>query len=145
MGGRFSEYLRFKGFSQKKVSDLSSVSEATVSRFCSGGIISSDNLVRLLKVCPDLSPDWLLLGVGSMIRSGQGETKVNSGPFAGDEVVSDKSILVKNARDVMVSHGVDEYYLNLLGEKERIIHDKDVTISERDATICELLHALGKM
>ncbi len=80
-----------------------------------------------------------------MIRSGQGETKVNSGPFAGDEVVSDKSILVKNARDVMVSHGVDEYYLNLLAEKERIIHDKDVTISERDATICELLHALGKM
>ncbi len=145
MGDRFSEYLRFKGFSQKKVSDLSSVSESTVSRFCSGGIISSDNLVRLLKVCPDLSPDWLLLGVGLMIRCGQGEMKVNSGPFAGDEVVSDKSILVKNARDVMVSHGVDEYYLNLLAEKERIIHDKDVTISERDATICELLHALGKM
>jgi len=31
--------------------------------------VSMKNLIKVLEACPELSPDWLILGVGPMLRS----------------------------------------------------------------------------
>lgn len=142
LGERFTAYLKFKGLSQKKVSSLSGVTESTLSRFLSGGVITSDKLARILMVCPDLSLEWFFFGVGEMIRKTDGDRFVNSGMYAGAEVLTDQSVNIKDSRGVNVSHGLDEHYFRALAEKDRIIVEKDRTISERDRTIRDLLSKL---
>ena len=64
MNERFLRYLRFKKLSQKKLCELSSVPQATVSRFCNGNGIMSDALLKMLQVCDDLSLEWFFYGTG---------------------------------------------------------------------------------
>ena len=64
VGERFSLYLRILRISQKRISQLSGVPESTVSRFCLGRPIASDNLQKLLLVSDDLSLEWLFMGRG---------------------------------------------------------------------------------
>lgn len=144
MGERFFEYLRFKGLSQKKVSELSCVSTSMISRFCKGGAIASDKLLRILQVCDDLSLEWLFYDTGKMIRSGVDSVTNNYGKYAGAEVTKD-SVLVQHSRDVHVKQLASSESQAVIMEKDRLILEKDRIISERDRTIKELLQALGKV
>lgn len=140
MNERFSQYLRIKGLSMRRLSELSGVSVSVISRFCGGSSISTDKLLRLLQVCDDLSLEWLFYSTGEMIRKCDGAT-VNVGSFAGADVAQDNSVVVKNSNGVNVNPSSKENSLALV-EKDRIILEKDRIISERDATIQELLKKL---
>lgn len=130
MGGRFLKYLQATGRTQLSLSRETGVAASILSRFCSGGVITSDNLCRLVEGCPDLSLDWLFFGSGPMLRSA-------SCP----DVVSDGSVLVKDANGVTVSNGPGGVLIDAIQEKDRVISEKDRVISERDITI-QRLHEL---
>lgn len=142
LGTRFSEYLKFKGVTQKRISQLSRVSESLVSRFCSGGAISSDKLQRILQACDDLSLEWLFFGSGEMIRGHRGDVTNNYGKYAGADIVRDKGVVLKNAGGIHVES--NEIFRQLLSEKDRIILEKDKVISERDQSIRELIGMLNR-
>lgn len=138
MNTRFSQYLHVKGLSQAKLSDLSSVSTATISRFLNGGNMSSNKLQRILQVCDDLSLEWLFFGSGEMLRQPR-VTTINMGAFAGADVSTGESVMVKNSSGVKVLKGHNKDILFMLAEKDRIISAKDDVISQRDGTINRLL------
>ena len=115
MNKRLLQYMRIKGISQRALSARSGVNIATVSRFCNGSCIGSDNLCRLLKACDDLSLEWILRGEGEMLKSAPG-------PVAAPE---------KN-----------NPVMDALAEKDRVISERDRAISERDQTILDLLGML---
>lgn len=141
LGERFSQYLGFKGISQKKLSELSCVSESTVSRFCKGGVIASDKLLKMIKACDDLSLEWFFYGTGEMIRTRDNYVTNNYGVFSGSDIVTDDSVLVKNSQGVRVNPA-GKSLLNSLADKDRIIAEKDRIISERDETIKQLISKL---
>lgn len=142
MNERFADYLRFKKLSQRKISELSGVAESTVSRFCGGGVISSEKLQKILWACEDLSLEWFFYGTGEMLRS-QKTSMTNIGAFAGAEVLTDKAVMVKYSKGVRLDGPVSKEILAFLAEKDRIILEKDKVISERDGTIMELYNLLN--
>ena len=146
MGERFFVYLRSKGLSQRKVSDLSRVAMSTVSRFCSGASISSDSLLRLISVCDDLSLDWLFYSTGEMIRSRDGNTTMNFGTYAGADVVQGSKFSVKDSTDVRVgSHSFGVDLVQVVTERDRSIARLNEVISERDRTISGLYDRLRSL
>lgn len=124
---RFLQYLRKKNISQSKLSELSGVSSATVSRFCGGAAIGSDKLLRLIQCCDDLSLEWFFYGTGTMIRSA-GSVTYNNGAFAGS--TSRDSVMVSDSAGAQVRAGSPSELLSLLAEKDRVISERDRTITE---------------
>lgn len=144
MGERFFVYLRSKGLSQRKVSDLSRVALSTVSRFCSGSSISSDSLLRLISVCDDLSLEWLFYSTGEMIRFRDGNTTMNFGTYAGADVVHGSKVSVKDSSGVNVAqHSVGSDLSQIISERDRMIARLNDVISERDRTISALYKRLN--
>lgn len=143
MHERFLQYLRFKKMSRRSMSLLSGVSASNLSRFCNGNSILSDNLLKLLQVCDDLSLEWFFYGTGSMIRSRE---NINNyyGRYVGGDVVSDGSLQIKNSSAVKVSGRLDTDLEKIIIEKDRIILQKDRIISDRDETIRRLLDKAAK-
>lgn len=141
MNERFLQYIRLKGLSQRRLSDLSCVSVSTISRFCSGGTISSDKLQKLLQVCDDLSLEWLFFDSGSMMRSRGGMT-VNMGAYAGADVLNDESVTVRDSSGVHVERSASGVRSEALAAKDAVIAERDRVISERDATIGRLQELL---
>lgn len=125
MGERFRLYLRLKGITYRTLAEISGISISIISRFCSGGSINSDGLQKILEACPDLNLEWLFFGRGVMIRE------------SGD-IVSDHSLLVKNAIGVRAEVAVPETFLKALEEKDKLIVEKDRAIRERDELILSL-------
>lgn len=129
MNGRFVVYLKSKGLSQKEISELSCVSAATVSRFCSGSPISSDKLLRLLQVCDDLSLEWLFFGTGDMVRSRSCDSYTfNMGSFSGSDISHDHSVNIRSSSGAQVGALSRKDVDLLLAEKDRVISERDATI-----------------
>lgn len=129
MNGRFVVYLKSKGISQKEISELSCVSAATVSRFCSGSPISSDKLLRLLQVCDDLSLEWLFFGTGDMVRSRSCDSYTfNMGSFSGSDISHDHSVNIRSSPGAQVGALSRKDVDLLLAEKDRVISERDATI-----------------
>lgn len=140
MNVRFSQYLRTKGITQHKLSELSCVPASTISRFLSGRPVGSDSLVKLLQVCDDLSLEWLFFGSGQMFRSRDGVT-VNMGAFAGADVASGGDLTMIRESPGAAVRGSGEAYggsFASLKEKDRVIAERDRAISERDALVSRL-------
>ena len=145
MNKRFVTYLKAKGISQKEISDLSSVSAATVSRFCAGSPILSDKLLRLLQVCDDLSLDWLFFGTGDMIRSRScASYTFNMGSYSGSEISHDHSVNIRSSPGAQVG-ALSRKDVDLqLAEKDRVISDRDMTIGKLNAYILQLIEERKK-
>lgn len=140
MNVRFSQYLRLKGISQHKLSELSCVPASTISRFLSGRPVGSDSLLKLLQVCDDLSLEWLFFGSGQMMRSRDGVT-VNMGAFAGADVAPGGDLTMIRDSPGAGVHGTGESLResgSSLKEKDRVIAERDRAISERDALVTKL-------
>ena len=129
---------------QQELASESGVSQATISRFCSGGAITSDKLLRLLHVCDDLSLYWLFFGTGEMFRKDCNNTVINMGAFAGSKVDSEDSVILGDSSGSDVSRQDSDRLLVLLTRKDEIIAKKDVIISERDETIKHLYGLLER-
>ena len=137
MTDRFSLYLRMKDMTQKKLSELSCVPLSTVNRFCNGGVISSDKLLRMLQVCDDLSLEWLFFNTGEMVRSRDG-TVVNVGSFAGAEIAGGDAIVAKGANQAVKPSSLPADVERMLREKDEVIAERDRTILEKDGMILKL-------
>jgi transcriptional regulator with XRE-family HTH domain len=133
MNDRFALYVKRKKLTLKGLSELSGVSLSTIGRFCNGGIINSDNLLRLLHVCDDLSLEWLFFGTGGMFRTHGHITNNNYAAFAGSEV--NNSGIIDVGPDGSKTSPVTE---SVLREKERVISEKDDIIMEKDRVILRL-------
>ena len=131
MNGRFVVYLKSKGISQKEISELSCVSAATVSRFCSGSPISSDKLLRLLQVCDDLSLEWFFFGTGDMVRRRTCDSYTfNMGSYSGSDMSQDHSVNIRSSPGAQVGDLSRKDVDLLLAEKDRVISERDATISK---------------
>ena len=143
MNGRFVVYLKSKGLSQKEISELSCVSAATVSRFCSGSPISSDKLLRLLQVCDDLSLEWLFFGTGDMVRSRSCDSYTfNMGSFSGSDISHDHSVNIRSSPGAQVGALSRTDVDLLLAEKDRVISERDATIGRLNELLVR--HFSGK-
>ena len=83
--------------------------------------LSSDKIALILKLFPDLSPDWLLNDMGDMIRQPNGTPAV-----------------VKHAQTL------EDKILSLLGQKDDTIRDQAEEIGELRERIRQLEQRLGK-
>ena len=124
------------------MAELSGVSVTVVNRFCSGEVIGSDKLLRMLQVCDDLSLEWLFYGTGEMIRK-CGDVTVNVGDFAGVEMNGAEPMVVsRSPGSVVERNGIRVDYEELLRRKDEVIEQKDNIISKRDEMISELQRLL---
>lgn len=134
MKQRFSQYLRNKSLSLNKLSEISGVSVSTISRFCRGGVIGSDNLLAILQACDDLSLEWLFFGLGPMYRPSRNSESSVGNHF--DKLIGNGSYLsIRNIYE-------DKNFLAVVAEMDHIISEKDRTIHDRDMTITNLQHML---
>jgi len=117
MNKRFLQYLRVRSISQARLAELSGVSISTISRFCRGGAIGTNNLVLLLKACENLSLDWLFFERGPMLKDAGGPAGGNL--LAGGRILEDRDV-----------PGVISELLRATSDRDRVIHDRDATITE---------------
>ena len=65
---RFKEYLDYKGIANYRAEQDCGLSNGLLKNaFKAGSALGSDKLEKILNVYPDLSAEWLLRGVGTMI------------------------------------------------------------------------------
>lgn len=69
MEQRLKQIIEYYGFNPYSLEQKIFVSEGTISKFLAGKIgMKVGTLVKILELFPDISPDWLLLGKGEMLR-----------------------------------------------------------------------------
>ena len=70
--GRIKEYIDYKNISVSAFEKSLGMSNASFSKCLkSGKGIGTDKLENILNIYPDISPDWLLTGEGSMLRTAE--------------------------------------------------------------------------
>jgi transcriptional regulator with XRE-family HTH domain len=75
--GRVLEYRKRKGLSQQAFADQCGLEQGNISQMEKGTEPKQSNVTKLLAGFPDLSPDWLLMGTGQMLRGGVELTPLN--------------------------------------------------------------------
>lgn len=120
---------------------MTGISTSVISRFCAGGNMSSEKLLRLLQACDDLSLEWFFYGSGEMIRSHGNTITYNTGKYAGADVAKDGGVLVRDSEKVSVNVRPD--WEKIVSERDRTISQRDAVIAEKDAIIRDLLDRLG--
>lgn len=81
---RVLELRKLKGLSQQAFAERCGLEQGNISQMEKGTEPKQSNVTKLIAGFPDLSPDWLLLGTGPMLRDGRALTPLPPGP-AGDE------------------------------------------------------------
>ena len=76
-GTRLHQWREFKGLSMTEMFRLTGIKVSTLSTAEQPGSSnpSYDTITKALQAFPDLSPDWLLLGTGPMLRDGRALTQ----------------------------------------------------------------------
>lgn len=75
---RFDSFIRHKGLSRRKFQDAIGVSNSYIQNISKG--ISNDVLNRISIQYPELNTNWLLTGVGEMLKSEERSEKIISIP-----------------------------------------------------------------
>lgn len=101
---RILQYLKYKGVSIRKFSEKISISPSNFNEKNMISSLSGDILSRILTIFEELSPDWLMLGKGEMLRGSDWEKP-------SDTTVS---ILLQRIEDLARENGslqaqIDEY------------------------------------
>lgn len=81
---RIISFIKYQKLSQRKFENSINVSNGFVNNISKS--IGADKLQRILNVYPDLNPDWLLYGEGSMLKTSPGG--VSAMPPPGDGVAT---------------------------------------------------------
>lgn len=69
MEQKLKQIIEYYGLNPYSLEQKIFVSEGTISKFLAGKIgMKVGTLVKILELFPDISPDWLLLGKGEMLR-----------------------------------------------------------------------------
>lgn len=103
---------------------------------CAESALKSDNIVKVLMKYPELNPDWLLLGMGEMLRPGRlGETTMangNSVALSGNDIANSGNVT-----------NVSDRLLDLLSAQQKTIDAQQKTIDRLSDTIDGLFHRLA--
>ena len=102
--------------------------------------LGGEQIAKILEVFSELSPDWLLLGRGEILRN---QANVNAGN--GQQVIADHNsgtINADNRQYYSDSPDVLRREIEILGEW---IKEKDGQIKEKDGQISKLLALLGEL
>lgn len=84
MNDRIRQIIEYYGISIRAFEQKVSVSDSLIYRGLSrNSDFSSSVIAKILNFCPEISPDWLLLGKGKMLR--QDSKKAPMKPYATDE------------------------------------------------------------
>jgi transcriptional regulator with XRE-family HTH domain len=67
-GSRVREYRKFKGLSQTAFAEQCDLEQGNITQMEKGTEPKQSNVAKIISGYPDLSPDWLLLGTGPMLR-----------------------------------------------------------------------------
>jgi transcriptional regulator with XRE-family HTH domain len=73
---RVKEFRQFKRLSQDAMAEQCGLIQGNVAQMEKGTDPKQSNVAKLLAGFPDLNPDWLLLGSGTMLRGAQELTLV---------------------------------------------------------------------
>lgn len=71
---RVRRYRQDKGLSQQAFAELCGLTQGNIAHMENGTEPKQSNVSKLLAGLPDLSPDWLLIGTGPMLRDGRALT-----------------------------------------------------------------------
>lgn len=71
---RVLAFRKLKGLSQQAFAERCGLEQGNVSQMEKGTEPKQSNVTKLVLGFPDLNPDWLLLGTGSMLRDGRNLT-----------------------------------------------------------------------
>lgn len=91
---RILQYLEFKGITKYKFYQDTGITNGILSQ--SNGL-SEDNILKFLSGYPDISPDWLLTGRGSMERVGG--VQVEGVSISGSNEISGSTIVGNGCSD----------------------------------------------
>lgn len=91
---RILQYLEFKGITEYKFHQDTGITNGILSQ--SNGL-SEDNILKFLSGYPDISPDWLLTGRGSMERVGG--VQVEGVSISGSNEISGSTIVGNGCSD----------------------------------------------
>ena len=130
-GKRLQQWREFKGISLTEMFRATGVKVTTLSTAESPGASnpSYDTITKVLAAYPDLSPDWLLMGAGAMLRDGRALTPA---PRAAEP-----------APDFTTAAGTQEAVVTLL-LKEQLAEAREQARADR-ALIAWLQGELGKL
>ena len=109
MEERLAFIMKAKNLSMTKFADEIEVQRSSMSHVMNGrNKASLDFIRRILKRFPDINPDWLLFGKGSMSRQDMQMELDTSGEMAGEnenlkEVISEKSSLIADLEQKLLN------------------------------------------
>lgn len=116
---RLKQYIDFKGISVAAFERSIGMANASFGKSLKKqGAIGTDKLENILNICPDISPMWLLKGIGDMI------------------MVND---ICQPAKETAPT-----YLLNMIAEKDTMIREQAVEIGQLRERIKQLEQRLGK-
>lgn len=111
---RIIQFLKTNNITISKAAEILGSTQSTLSNKLNGRYrVDIDTIVLLLTIYEDLSPDWLLLGRGPMLRPSQISNNVN-GDIGGDNIQGSRVSVRKND-----SQMVDTLQRQLEEEKQR--------------------------
>lgn len=111
---RIIQFLKTNNITISKAAEILGSTQSTLSNKLNGRYrVDTDTIVLLLTIYEDLSPDWLLLGRGPMLRPSQISNNVN-GDIGGDNIQGSRVSVRKND-----SQMVDTLQRQLEEEKQR--------------------------
>ena len=81
---RIKQIIEYYGINTRQFEQKIFASSGQIYKYLSRGSgLNSDTLVKILENCPEISPDWLLLKKGKMLRENCQKTPVK--PYSTDE------------------------------------------------------------
>jgi len=83
---RVKEFRQFKRLSQDAMAEQCGLIQGNVAQMEKGTDPKQSNVAKLLAGFPDLNPDWLLFGIGSMLRGDQELTLVKPNSAQADRI-----------------------------------------------------------
>jgi len=144
---RILSYIKEKGISREEFYREIGLSASNFKGAALNSELGGDKVAKILSTYRCISPNWLLLGEGPMLHSGQDSNNVQS--ISGDNNIqsgSNSNIdaqLPGNSHLEKLRFQIKEME-KLLQEKDLRIKEKDIQIKEKDAQINKLLSILSK-
>ena len=116
---RIKEYIDYKGIAVSAFEKSIGMSNASFGKSLkNGGAIGTDKLENILRTYPDISPLWLVCGIGNMLTDGN--------------VPTNPSITI------------EDKLLHLIQEKDAIIREQAEEIGQLRERIIQLTREKGK-
>lgn len=141
---RIKEYIDYKGIKIAAFEKSIGMSNASFGKSLKNkGAIGSDKLENILSIYKDLSPEWLLTGRGSMLK-----TKSTSAPLPSCKEpipLSKDTNNITNKQDIIDKQDIIEKSNALVDPFLMLIRERDVTIKEQAEEIGHLKEQIRQL